>query len=105
MIPKHIDLLANADRRAIRAALAKVVKSRAPKPRKLGAPNKPQLIEARGNFLVQNPPGGAAFGRSAPTQAGMRYDRGKRAASVAQDGLLPSQGLDQLGMLYGKKKR
>ena len=60
MIPKHIDLLANADRRAIAHALAKVVIDRAPKPRKRLPKGTPQFIAAKGNYLVQNPPGGTA---------------------------------------------
>ena len=102
MIPKHIDLLANADRRAIAHALAKVVIDRAPKPRKRLPKGTPQFIAAKGNYLVQNPPGGtAAFGRFAPTQEGMRYKRGERAAMVAQGGLLPPPGMDQRRALYG----
>ena len=99
MIPKNVDLLANADRRAIARALAKVVKRPAAK---VGKPPKgtPQHIVGLGNYLVKNVPGGAASG---PTQAGMQYSRGQRAAMVAQDGLLPVPGLDQRSVLYKKK--
>ena len=100
MIPKNVDLLANADRRAIARALAKVVK----RPVKVGKPPKgtPQHIVGLGNYLVKNLPG-AGYGPKGPTQAGMQYSRGQRAALVAQDGLLPVPGLDQRSVLYKKK--
>ena len=100
MIPKNVDLLANADRRAIARALVKVV-PRAPRPKK--APKGvPQHIVGLGNYLVKNLPG-AGYGPKGPTQAGMQYSRGQRAAMVAQDGLLPVPGLDQRSVLYKKK--
>ena len=100
MIPKNVDLLANADRRAIARALAKVVK----RPVKVGKPPKgtPQHIAGLGNYLVKNLPG-AGYGPKGPTQAGMQYSRGQRAAMVAQDGLWPVPGLDQRSVLYKKK--
>ena len=96
MIPKNVDLLANADRRAIAKALVKVM-PKAKKPLKRYAKGVPQRIEGRGNYLVKNLPS-TPYG---PTQEGMRYKRGKRAATVAQDGLLPAPGMDQLHALYG----
>ena len=94
MIPKNVDLLVNADRRAIAKALVKVM----PKAQKPARPAKgvPQRIEGRGNYLVQNLPS-TPYG---PTQEGMRYKRGKRAAMVAQDGLLSAPGMDQRWALY-----
>ena len=38
-----------------------------------------------------------------PTQAGMRYDRGKKAALVAQDGLTGTAGVNRLAMYQGTK--
>ena len=92
MIPKNAELRANADR----AALAKMVARAAP-PKGLAKPpprakGVPQKIEGRGNFLVRNPPKSVQV---YPTEAGVQRNLGKRAAMVAQDGLLPTPGLDQ----------
>ena len=112
MIPKNAELRANADR----AALAKMV-VRAGMPRHLAAPpprrgkGVPQKIEGKGNFLVQNPPKGVQV---YPTEAGVQRNLGKRAANahgmahsalVAQDGLLPTPGLDQRKMLMPSNRK
>ena len=103
MSPKNAELRANADR----AALAKMV-VRAGMPRHLAAPpprrgkGVPQKIEGKGNFLVQNPPKGVQV---YPTEAGVQRNLGKRAAMVAQDGLLPTPGLDQRKMLMPSNRK
>jgi len=104
MIPKNAELLATADR----AALAKMV-ARAGVGRHLAAPpprrgrGVPQKIEGRGNFLVQNPP--KSIQVNYPTEAGVQRNLGKRAALVAQDGLLPTPGLDQRKMLMPANRK
>ena len=101
MIPKNADLRADADR----AALARMV-ARArpmPPPRKRLPKNVPQKIEGRGNFLVQNPPKSVAV--NYPTEAGLQRTLGVRAAMVAQDGLLPTPGLDQRKMLMPSNRK
>ena len=98
MIPKHSELRANADMRVLARMIVKAGVSRhlaAPPPRR--GRGVPQRIEGKGNFLVQNPP--KSIQVQYPTEAGMQRDLGKRAALVAQDGLLPTPGLDQRKML------
>ena len=103
MIPKNAELIANADR----AALAKMVAKAGP-PKGLAKPpprrgrGVPQKIEGRGNFLVRNPPKGVQV---YPTEAGVQRNLGKRAAMVAQDGLLPTPGLDQRKMLMPSNRK
>ena len=106
MIPRNADLAANANR----AALARMV-VRARAPLHLAAPpprrgkGTPQKIEnaPAGNFLVRNPP--KSIEVSYPTQAGVDRKLGNRAAMVAQDGLLPTPGLDQRNMLLPNKRK
>ena len=100
MIPKNADLHANADR----AALARMVmRTRPVVVKKRPAKNVPQKIEGRGNFLVQNPP--RSIQVNYPTEAGVQRNLGKRAALVAQDGLLPTPGLDQRKMLMPANRK
>ena len=105
MVPQHGDLLANANR----AALAKMV-VRARAPLHLAAPpprrgkGTPQKIDfMAGNFLVRNPP--RSIEVKYPTQVGVDRKMGNRAAMVAQDGLLPTPGLDQRNMLLPNKRK
>ena len=104
MIPKDADLRANADR----AALARMIVKAGP-PKKLARPpprrgrGVPQRIEGKGNFLVQNPPKSVAV--NYPTEAGLQRNLGVRAAMVAQDGLLPTPGLDQRKMLMPSNRK
>ena len=93
MITKNSELRANADMRALARMIAKARPMAAPPPRR--GRGVPQRIEGKGNFLVQNPPKMVQY----PTEAGMQRNLGKRAAMVAQDGLLPTPGLDQRKML------
>merc|ERR1712138_362523 len=98
MIPKHSDLRADADRRALARMLVKAGPARhaaAPPPKR--GRGVPQRIEGKGNFLVQNPP--KSIQVKYPTEAGIQRTLGQRAAMVAQDGLLPTPGLDQRKML------
>ena len=101
MIPKNAELRANADR----AALAKMV-ARAtpqlPRPPPRRGKNVPQKIEGGGNFLVRNPPKGVQV---YPTEAGVQRNLGKRAAMVAQDGLLPTPGVEQRKMLMPANRK
>ena len=105
MIPRNADLAANANR----AALARMV-VRARAPLHLAAPpprrgkGTPQKIDfMAGNFLVRNPP--KSIEVSYPTQVGVDRKLGNRAAMVAQDGLLPTRGLDQRNMLLPNKRK
>ena len=104
MIPKDADLRANADR----AALARMIVKAGP-PRGLARPpprrgrGVPQIIEGKGNFLVQKPPKSVAV--NYPTEAGLQRTLGVRAAMVAQDGLLPTSGLDQRKMLMPSNRK
>ena len=102
MIPKNEELRANADRRALARMIVKAGPPLpAPPPRR--GRGVPQRIEGKGNFLVQNPP--KSIQVQYPTQAGMQRDLGKRAAMVAQDGLLPTPGLDQRKMLQPSNRK
>ena len=104
MIPKHSELRANADMRALGRMIVKAGVSRhlaAPPPRR--GRGVPQRIEGRGNFLVQNPP--KSIQVQYPTEAGMQRNLGKQAAMVAQDGLLPTPGLDQRKMLQPANRK
>ena len=97
MIPKNAEIRANADRAALARMVARArIKKRLPK-------NVPQSIEGRGNFLVQNPP--KSIQVNYPTEAGIQRNLGKRAAMVAQDGLLPTPGLDQRKMLMPQNRK
>ena len=106
MIPKNADLAANANR----AALARMV-VRARAPLHLAAPpprrgkGTPQKIEnaPAGNFLVRNPP--KSIEVKYPSQVAVDRKLDRRAAMVAQDGLLPSPGLDQQKMLLPSKRK
>ena len=100
MIPKNSELRANADMRALARMLAKARPMAAPPPRR--GRGVPQRIEGKGNFLVQNPPKSVQV---YPTEAGMQRNLGKRAAMVAQDGLLPTPGLDQRKMLQPANRK
>ena len=100
MIPKNSELHANADMRALARMLAKARPMAAPPPRR--GRGVPQRIEGKGNFLVQNPPKSVQV---YPTEAGMQRNLGKRAAMVAQDGLLPTPGLDQRKMLQPANRK
>ena len=100
MIPKNAEIRANADR----AALARmVVRARPLQIKKRLPKNVPQSIEGRGNFLVQNPP--KSIQVNYPTEASIQRNLGKRAAMVAQDGLLPTPGLDQRKMLMPQNRK
>ena len=100
MIPKDAELKANADRAALAKMVAKVQPlARAPPRRARGVPQK---IEGGGNFLVRNPPKGVQV---YPTEAGVQRNLGKRAAMVAQDGLLPTPGLDQRKILMPANRK
>ena len=99
MIPKNSEIRANADMRALARMIARVRPMTAPPPRR--GRGVPQRIEGKGNFLVQNPPKSI----QRPTEAGMQLARGKRAAMVAQDGLLPTPGLDQRKMLQPANRK
>ena len=98
MIPKNSELRANADMRALARMLAKA--RPAPPPRR--GRGVPQRIEGKGNILVQNPPKSVQV---YPTEAGVQRNLGKRAALVAQDGLLPTPGLDQRKMLQPSNRK
>ena len=98
MIPKNAELKAHADR----AALAKMVAKARPAPPPRRGRGVPQKIEGRGNFLVRNPPKSVQV---FPTEAGVQQNLGKRAAMVAQDGLLPTPGLDQRKMLMPSNRK
>ena len=100
MIPKHAELKANADRAALAKMVAKARPLAAPPPRR--GRGVPQKIEGRGNFLVRNPPKSVQV---YPTEAGVQKNLGKRAAMVAQDGLLPTPGLDQRKMLMPSNRK
>ena len=54
-----------------------------------------------GNFLVRNPP--KSIEVKYPSQVAVDRKLDRRAAMVAQDGLLPSPGLDQQKMLLPGK--
>ena len=97
MIPKNSELRANADMRALARMLAKA--RPAPPPRR--GRGVPQRIEGKGNFLVRNPPKMVQY----PTEAGMQRNLGMQAALVAQDGLLPTPGLDQRKMLQPANRK
>ena len=99
MIPKNSELRANADMRALARMLARARPMAAPPPRR--GRGVPQRIEGKANFLVQNPPKSV----QRPTEAGMQRNLGKRAAMVAQDGLLPTPGLDQRKMLQPANRK
>ena len=101
MIPKHSDVIANADYEALLRQLAKARPRSPPKPGKRHKRNVPQRIEGRGNYMVQNPP--KSIPLKYPTEVGVRRELGIKAAKVAQDGLLPVPGLDQRSLLYGKR--
>ena len=51
---------------------------------------------------MRNPPKGVQV---YPTEAGVQRNLGKRAALVAQDGLLPTPGLDQRKMLMPANRK
>ena len=102
MIPKHSEVIANADYENMLKQLAKARPPAVKKFRLKGKTrvnNTPQRIEGRGNFLVQNVPGTGVF----PTEIGVRRKLGERAAMVAQDGLLPTPMLDQRKMIFPVK--
>ena len=101
MIPKNAELKANADRAALAKMVAKAGRPLAAPPPRRGK-NVPQKIEGRGNFLVRNPPKSVQV---YPTEAGVQRNLGKRAAMVAQDGLLPTPGLDQRKMLMPQNRK
>jgi len=104
MIPKNEELRANADHRALARMVAKATRPRhlaAPPPRR--GRGVPQRIEGKGNFLVQNPP--KSIQVNYPTEAGIQRNLGQRAAMVAQDGLLPTPGLDQRKMLQPSNRK
>ncbi len=102
MIPKHSEVIANADYEALLRQLAKArPRSPPPKPHKRHKRNVPQRIEGCGNYMVQNPP--SSIPLKYPTEVGVRRELGHRAAMVAQDGLLPVPGLDQRSIIYGRK--
>ena len=105
MIPRNADLAANANRAALARMLVRVGPHlHAPSTGKRHAKNRPQEISAMGgNFLVRNPP--KSIEVSYPTQAGVDRKLGNRAAMVAQDGLLPTRGLDQRNMLLPNKRK
>ena len=100
MIPKHAELKANADRAALAKMVARARPLAAPPPRR--GRGVPQRIEGGGNFLVRNPPKSVQV---YPTKAGVQKNLGKRAAMVAQDGLLPTPGLDQRKMLMPANRK
>ena len=100
MIPKNAEVIANADRAALAKMVAKARPLAAPPPRR--GRGVPQRIEGRGNFLVRNPPKSVQV---YPTEAGVQQNLGKRAAMVAQDGLLPTPGLDQRKMLMPSNRK
>ena len=100
MIPKHAELKANADRAALAKMVARARPLAAPPPRR--GRGVPQRIEGGGNFLVRNPPKSVQV---YPTEAGVQKNLGKRAAMVAQDGLLPTPGLDQRKMLMPSNRK
>ena len=100
MIPKNAELKANADRAALAKMVAKARPLAAPPPRR--GRGVPQKIEGGGNFLVRNPPKSVQV---YPTEAGVQKNLGKRAAMVAQDGLLPTPGLDQRKMLMPSNRK
>ena len=100
MIPKNAELVANADRAALAKMVAKARPLAAPPPRR--GRGVPQRIEGGGNFLVRNPPKSVQV---YPTEAGVQRNLGKRAAMVAQDGLLPTPGLDQRKMLMPSNRK
>ena len=99
MIPKHSEVIANADYESMLKQLAKA-RPRSPAIRKRLPKGQPQRIEGRGNFLVRQPPASTGF---FPTEVGVRRDLGKKAAMVAQDGLLPTPMLDQRKMIFPVK--
>ena len=99
MIPKNSEIRANADMRALARMIARARPMVAPPPRR--GRGVPQRIEGKGNFLVQNPPKSI----QRPTEAGMQLNLGKRAAMVAQDGLLSTPGLDQRKMLQPANRK
>ena len=101
MIPKNSEIRADADMRALARMLARARPMAAPPPRR--GRGVPQRIEGKGNFLVQNPPKSVQV--QYPTEAGMQRNLGKRAALVAQDGLLPTPGLDQRKMLQPSNRK
>ena len=103
MIPKNADLQANANRAALARMVAKAVPKKLAKPPPRRGRGVPQKIEGKGNFLVQNPPKSVAV--NYPTEAGMQRNLGVRAALVAQDGLLPTPGLDQRKMLMPSNRK
>ena len=100
MIPKNAELKANADRAALAKMVAKARPLAAPPPRR--GRGVPQRIEGGGNFLVRNPPKSVQV---YPTEAGVQKNLGKRAAMVAQDGLLPTPGLDQRKRLMPSNRK
>ena len=100
MIPKNAEVIANADRAALAKMVAKARPLAAPPPRR--GRGVPQRIEGGGNFLVRNPPKSVQV---YPTEAGVQKNLGKRAAMVAQDGLLPTPGLDQRKMLMPSNRK
>ena len=101
MIPKNAELKANADRAALAKMVAKAGRPLAAPPPRRGR-GVPQRIEGRGNFLVRNPPKSVQV---YPTEAGVQQNLGRRAAMVAQDGLLPTPGLDQRKMLMPSNRK
>ena len=105
MIPKHADLAANADRAALARMLVRAgppLHRAAPPPRR--GKGTPQKIDFQGgNFLVRNPPKSVEV--KYPSQVGLDRKMDKRAALVAQDGLLPTPGLDQRNMLLPSKRK
>ena len=100
MIPKDSEIRANADMQALARMIARARRPMTAPPPRRGR-GVPQRIEGKGNFLVQNPPKSV----QRPTEAGMQLNLGKRAAMVAQDGLLPTPGLDQRKMLQPANRK
>ena len=105
MIPKDADLRANANREALAKMVLRarpLLHAARPPPRR--GKGRPQEISAMGgNFLGRSPPKSVEV--KYPSQVGVDRKMDKRAALVAQDGLLPTPGLDQRNMLLPSKRK
>ena len=101
MHPPWSAIIANAEAGALAAQAKKLTAhpalEREPA-KKRHKKNVPQPMPE--NFLAGKPVGSTV---SYPTQASMRYKRGKQAALVAQDGLTGTTGRDRLAMYQGTK--